>query len=302
MGVLGVDPVALVVAVLVWRLPEPTRQRDRQGEARTDGADPTRKELAELVEERDLEPDPDLVLEGEQTRRSLVSTVGYLVRVRTNLILVFATSVANIFFAGVSTFGVLFVVRHYGVSRTALSAYLPVAGVGLLVGLIGMGRLADNLLARGRIPARIQVAAGGHVVAALVLFPAVLLTSLPLAVPLLAIGGGALAGAGPQLDAARLDVVHPDLWGRAEGVRTVVRTAAEGMAPLALGWLATVVGGPDEGLGRLAVILLPALLVNAAVLWLASRHYAVDVDAVVRSIQPSDHSGSPRPSPERTAP
>ena len=294
-------PTALVLARLVWRMPEPDRTSHREADGSEDREDGEGREphhgetLIDLVESRSLRADPRLVLRGHQEERSLFETVRYLFLVRTNLVLVFAATVGNIFFAGVSTFGVLFLVRQYGISRSMLSAALPVAGLGAAIGLIGSGKLADHLLKKGLLPARIRVAAVAHVVAGAALLPAVLMTSFWFALPLLVIGGASLAGAGPLLDAARLDVVHPDLWGRAEGVRTVVRTAGEGAAPLALGWVAATIGGPDEGLGRLALILLPFLFANAWVLWLAARHYGNDVKAVLRSVgvaDPSDPAGS----------
>jgi hypothetical protein len=45
------------------------------------------------------------------------------------------------------------------------------------------------------------------------------------------------------LDAVRLDVVHAQLWGRAERARNVLLIASEAGAPLIFGYLADTVGG-----------------------------------------------------------
>jgi hypothetical protein len=52
--------------------------------------------------------------------------------------------------------------------------------------------------------------------------------------------GFLLAAANPPLDAARLDVMPPRLWGRAEGTRSVVRTGLEALAP----WFYAPEAGP----------------------------------------------------------
>ena len=58
------------------------------------------------------------------------------------------------------------------------------------------------------------------------------------------IGGAALlSAANPPLDAARLDIVPSGLWGRAESTRTVVRSAAQALAPVLFGLIADVIGG-----------------------------------------------------------
>jgi hypothetical protein len=44
-------------------------------------------------------------------------------------------------------------------------------------------------------------------------------------VPLLILGAFLLGVPNPPMDAARLDIMHPRLWGRAEGVRTVLLAA-----------------------------------------------------------------------------
>ena len=48
-------------------------------------------------------------------------------------------------------------------------------------------------------------------------------------------GAALLSAANPPLDAARLDIMPAGLWGRAESVRTFVRSLAQALAPLLFG-------------------------------------------------------------------
>jgi hypothetical protein len=68
-----------------------------------------------------------------------------------------------------------------------------------------------------------------------VLFPAFWTTQISVAMPLLFLGTGLLAAATPPQDAARLDIIHPHLWGRSEGVRSALRGVAEAAAPVTFG-------------------------------------------------------------------
>src|SRR5256885_3622861 len=56
-------------------------------------------------------------------------------------------------------------------------------------------------------------------------------------------GAAALSAANPPLDAARLDIMPPGLWGRAESVRTLLRTGGQAIAPLLFGGIADLVAG-----------------------------------------------------------
>jgi len=82
------------------------------------------------------------------------------------------------------------------------------------------------LIARGRLSGRLVVASYSYLAAVVVLIPAFLVPSLSVALPLFVVAGAALAAPIPPLDAVRLDVIHPQLWGRAEAVRTLLLIVA----------------------------------------------------------------------------
>jgi hypothetical protein len=100
-------------------------------------------------------------------------------------------------------------------------------------------------------------------------------------VPLLVAAGFLLAAANPPLDAARLDVMPPRLWGRAEGTRSVVRTGLEALAPVAFGAVAAqIFGGEDRGgLQATFLIMSVPLLASGLVLLLARDTYLADATA-----------------------
>jgi len=123
--------------------------------------------------------------------------------------------------------------------------------------------------------------------AAVVLFvPALLVTSLAMGV--LALGGAAfcLSAINPPLDAGRLDIMHPTLWGRAEAVRTMLRQPAEAIAPLLFGVLADcLLGGGHAGLQATFLVMLAPLAAAAGILLFARRTYPRDVATAAESIE-----------------
>jgi hypothetical protein len=136
------------------------------------------------------------------------------------------------------------------------------------------------------------------VAAAIVILPALLVPSAILAAPLLLLGAASLGAANPPVDAARLDVMPPGLWGRAESVRTFLRTIAQAVAPLALGVLADALGSSGTrtavqgasaraadpaGLQGAFLIALVPLALSGLILLRARRSYPRDVATAMAS-------------------
>jgi hypothetical protein len=117
--------------------------------------------------------------------------------------------------------------------------------------------------------------------------PALLTAALSAALPLLIAAAMCLGTASPPLDAARLDIIHPALWGRAEAVRSVLRSGSTALAPLVFGLLAQhLLGGRSGGLQG-AFLSMLVTLVAAALLTLGygRRSYPCDVAAVAESLR-----------------
>jgi MFS family permease len=277
---LAVAGAALVVPL--WRRPEP-RRRSADGH-RND--DIRHDELAELIRRADIEPDTHVdVPHGREA--SLVEVVRYVLQVKTNAIVILASAIGYFFLAGLRIFAVVFAIEQYRISHAAASFLIPVVGVGAVAGMIAGGHVGDFLLHRGHLTARLLVGAAGFLITAAVTVPAVLTHSVAVALPLLTVGAFGLAAPNPPMDAVRLDIVHPAVWGRAEGVRTMLRTGAEALAPLLFGFLADhLAGGGHRGLQVTIIVMLPALVANAVLLLVARRFYLRDIATVHSTLDP----------------
>ena len=309
--ILGIAGVALAFAF--WRLREPERTgaagpvlesddtgedrdgsddtgEDRDGSAATgedrDGGQPHTTRAQEIVREKGVQPSERAILRQDPATMSLWAAVRYVVRVRTDIIVLVARSLGDYFFAGVSTFAIVFATHQYGISQSEADLAILVLGVGALSGVLLVGRVADAQLRRGRLNSRLWLGAIGYILAPWPLLGAFLTHSLVVALPLFIVGAFFLAGAGPPLDAVRVDVVVPRLRGRAEAIRQLLRTIVEGGAPLLIGVLSGVlVGGGPAGLQLTLIVLLPVLLINGLVLLLALRTYQPDVAAALASTE-----------------
>lgn len=222
--------------------------------------------------------------------------VRYVLRVRTNRILITASALGYLFFAGIQTFAVLLMRSRYGLSQPTASALLILVGLGALAGVVLGGRLADHLLRRGRVNARVIVGAVGYMAAAAIFVPALISPVLIVSLPLFALGAGALAAPDPAVNAARLDVMHPRLWGRAEGVRTMLQMLALAAGPLLFGLISSALGGPQNStsggvvkhtsaLAETFLIMLTAVGSAGLILLRAKRTYARDVATAAASTE-----------------
>lgn len=321
--VLAIPSVALAWAL--WkRLPEPARggqsrlepgattiisaeaagpavvTDDEEQAARSDDA------VLTGVRRRGVVFDEGLVVVGDPATMSLWQVVRYVLRVRTNLYVIIATSLGYLFLAGMRTFAVIFARGHFDVGQAVATLLLALIGAGSLLGLLTAGRLADGLIGRGHIDARIVVAGVSFVLAAALFVPALLSTRLVVAIPLLLLAIAALSAPNPPLNAAQLDVVPAQLWGRAQGVRTALRSTLEALGPLLFGVIAglfvpgsarlqegadsQVIPAQTHGL-QIAFLVTLVPLAGAGILLLATRrHYPVDV----ASAGESERRGSSR--------
>ncbi|HEX5474443.1 MAG TPA: MFS transporter [Vicinamibacterales bacterium] len=285
----GFLALAVPVGLLAWairRLPEPDRRAAGDGGAR--GQRPKSAErIQQLIEQRHVPPRKNLVLDGPPRGRSLWWALAYVVRIPTNLVLIIASALAYFYFTGLRAFGVEYFHAWFGISHAVSVVVIIVVGAGALGGVLVTGALADRLLDRGHLRARVVVAVVAYGACAVLFLLALLTRSLWVGLPLLAGAAAALGGISPPLDAARLDIMHPGLWGRAEAVRTFLRKSGEALAPLTFGYLAEhAFGGRGaSSLHDTFLAMSVALFAGAGIAWIALRTYPRDVATADTSIR-----------------
>ncbi len=303
---------AIVLAWAVFQLPEPLRggrgalapepgtrpwlamqrtdaaaQEEAPVEAEAPLVDPRapdqRTDAQRLASERGIRPDPVLVARADP-KMGFLTSVRYVLSVRTNVILIVSGALGYYFLAGVQTFGVEFVSGggrtpgQYHVERLFANGLLLVVGVGAVAGVLVAGPLGDWLLRRGHLAGRIRVSAVAATFTVVMMVPALMTHSVLTALPYLVLAGVGLAAQNPPIDAARLDIMPSWLWGRAEGVRTFVRTGAQALAPVIFGAVSdSLFGGGSKGLRWTFVIMLLPLALSAVYLFVAARRYPRDV-------------------------
>jgi MFS family permease len=231
-----------------------------------------------ISREQGVAPDASQILAVDARRMNLFAATRYILSIRTNVVMIVAGSCGYFYLAGVQTFGSELVHQQYGVDQALANLLILALGVGAVVGVLVGGRLGDALLARGHLNGRMLVAAITSGIAALAFIPA-LMTHHPMrALPYLIIAAFGLSAQNPPLNAARLDIMIPPLWGRAEGIRTFLRTAAQALAPLLFGAMSDVVFGNRHGAlhWTFLVMLLP-LFAASIVLFKAMSSYPRDV-------------------------
>ncbi len=292
---------AFALAAVVWRLREPERggkgvlasDHGPPPEVTEEDAGAQETDAQRLARERGLEVDPELVVDPRRARRmSLIDATRYVLRVRTNVVLIAASACGYYFLAGLQTFGLEFSKDQYGISQALASTLLLVVGAGALTGVLFGGAVGDWLLKRGHLNSRVLTPAVAAVLTTILFVPAIFTRDAVTAVPYLTAAAFFLGAQNPPLDAARLDIMPPLLWGRAEAVRTLLRSLAVALAPVLFGAVSDhVFGGGRTGLQwTFAVMILP-LGASAWLLFKGLRTYPADVAAAAAS---GDMPGYPR--------
>jgi MFS family permease len=281
---------AFVLAWLVFKLPEPERggrsalAHPAAPVEEAPAEEPHETDAQRHARERGIEPDPELVLKRDPRRMGLIRATRYILSIRTNIVLIVSSACGYYFLAGVQTFGVEFVTKQYGIAQVLGTLVLLVVGAGAIVGVLAGGAIGDRLLGRGHLNGRILVSAISATAAVVLFVPAIFTRSAVTALPYITLAALALSAQNPPLDAARLDIMVPLLWGRAEGVRTFLRTTAQALAPLLFGAVSDhVFGGGRSGLQWTFVVMLVPLAASAWLLYRALGTYPRDVATAAAS-------------------
>jgi MFS family permease len=186
---------------------------------------------------------PRLVLRQDPQEMSLIEAVRYSLRVPSNLLMIIGTSLGYFYYQGLSAFALLFVRGHYHASLATSELVLVVLVIAAVGGTLVSGRLTDWMLVRGMLKARVLVPAACYVLAALLLVPGFISSSLTPALWFDVVGVALIAAANPPIQAARLDIMPAALWGRAASGQTAIRSLAQALAPTLFGVMTSIVAG-----------------------------------------------------------
>ncbi len=266
----------------------------------------------EAAERAGAVPNPYLVLHEDPSQMGLWRSVRYLFEIPSNRLMIFGSSLGYFYFAGLSTFALLFVKGHYHASQAEAELVLALLVVGAVIGTVVGGRIGDWMLRRGNLAARVWFPGLCYIAAAGLLAVGLLKSGLTPALWFV-IGGAALIfAANPPVQAARLDIVPAGLWGRTSSALTVVRSLAQALAPLLFGGMSQLIEGivPQQapigthphvpstgtatGLQVSFLIMLVALLAGGILLYKARVTFASDV-ATAAASEPQEPIHHPRP-------
>lgn len=293
-GFCSLAVVAFLLAWFVKRLPDPPRGgsgrlhrgqkrieesfQAKSGGHRQSTVDSGSRRIRQRVKESGVQPDEKLVpKEGPETK-SMWWAVRYVLKIKSNVVLIVASALGYFMFSGVRVFGLEYIEERYAIGHTTALLVLGGVSVGMLAGVLIGGRLGDRLIDRGHLNGRVIVAITSYFLAGIFFIPGVIPSSLALAFVPLFLGFLALGTVNPPVDAARLDIMHPRLWGRAESVRMTFRLIGEGISPLLFGYLAgQVFGGGKTGLEDTFLIMLIPLFAGGLIALMALRTYPRDV-------------------------
>jgi MFS family permease len=249
-------------------------------------------------------------------RRSVWRDLRWVLSIRTNVVLIAASTFGYFFSTGLSTFGVALLCGRFQIGQALATVLISVLGVGALTGVLSTGRIADRLTSRGHINARIVMGGAAFLAAAVFILPTLLTDSLLLALVFAFLAGIALGGVNPPLNAARLDIVHSRLWGTAEAVRSTLVSISTGLAPVMFGAVSTALGhgkpanageaapSAASALGHTFLIMLVTLIIAAGLLLLlARRTYPRDVaTAMASELLANSHFSTNNKAPAPTGP
>jgi MFS family permease len=262
-------PLGIVTVFLLLRAPEPERG-DQDADFHAD-LDPMQSvDAAELAGKLDLPP-PTRVGTLDYDNCDWREAYREIFKIRSMWFGVVGITVSAALLNGLGFWAVPFFQEVHGLSHEAAGGYAVVFGLGAAVGVLSGGFVADRLLRRGIVNARIYVVVVSCIIATVIFVPAFASKSLAVTLPLFLVGGVFLTLPIAPADALLTDVVVAPLRGRAAALRSVVRSASSLMI-LIIG----ILKGPF-GVQTALVVVTPVYAVGGLIMWFAARTYPADL-------------------------
>jgi MFS family permease len=283
-------PLGAGTVLLLLHTPEPSRghqDADFHAEMEEAGDPLTSVNATELASVLVL-PEPTRVGTFDYRDDDWRDVYRELFKIRSMWFGVIGITISQALLVGLGFWGVPFFKEADHLSASAAGGYVIIFGLGAAVGVLSGGFVADRLLRRGIVNARIYVVVVSSLLATAAFVPAFASHSLAVTAPLFVVGGFFLTLPVAPADALLTDVVVAELRGRAAGLRSVVRSLA-GFAPLIIGALK---GFTD--LRTALVLFTPIYAVGGLIMLGAARHYPGDLAFVIeesrriRDLPPSE--------------
>lgn len=269
-------PFGIATVLILLRTPEPERgHQDADFHEETVVADPLGSvDAAELAGKLNLPPATRV---GTLDYRNCNWREAYreLFKIRSMWFGVVGITVSSALLAGLGFWAVPYFKEIHGLSASVAGGYTVVFGLGAAVGVLSGGFVADRLLRKGIVNARIYVVVVSSVIATVVFVPAFASSSLSVTLPLFLVGGIFLTLPIAPADALLTDVVVAPLRGRAAALRGIVRSASSLMILI----IGAIKGFSD--LRAALVIVTPVYAIGGLIMWFAARTYPSDLAFVV---------------------
>ena len=297
-------PVGLLVAVWYLFLREPVRGSQDAGFEATIGPPAAIEgpEAAAIAVGGHLSlPEPRHVIAPDLVTGQ-AGALRALLRIPTMWFGTMSFTVSQLLLTGLSFWGVEYFERVHHLGPAAAGELSTVLGVGSAIGIVSGGTVADRLLRRGHVNARVYVTGLGAIGATVVLAPAFASTSLLITAPLLFVGGILLTCPVAPGEALCTDVVPHQLRGRGAMVRQVVRTGSYA-GPYLIGLISDQISrNPALGLRWAIVVACPLYALGGVIMLLAARTYPRDIATVIAQSRSSarvvpDAIAEPAPAP-----
>lgn len=255
------------------------------------GSPNERRRVLSIIESRNIEPHQNRIIKSDPTYWTWFRAMRYILSIRTNVILLIGSTTSYFYYYGLLTFAVLYLMLRYGVSSGGASLIFLMTGSGGIVGVLLSGWLSDWLLRKHIIAARVWVTAGAFFIAVIGFIPAFLLSALIPASVFFFFAALGLGATIPPLNAARLDIMHSRLWGRAESLRNTLRYLPVAVSPYIFGLVSDILVPrstghalhPGHGLGMTFMFMLSLLLISGLVMFIAALSYPRDVATAIAS-------------------
>jgi MFS family permease len=271
-------PVGVVGTVLMRSRREPERgARDAEFHDELEELAADHMDVVATIVAADLEVEEEPIAAIDLAMATRWQVFRYVFRLRSWRTAAFAIGVSQIMQTAITFWGTPYFKRTFHLSASDVSMLAPVIGIGSFVGLLGGGFLADRLLLRGVVRARVWVSGIGYLGAAAFLIAAFSARSLWVAAPLLAVGSafGAVP-VGPQY-ALLIDVTPTPLRSQASAIADIIGFVSA-LGYVLVGGLSTLL---DNNLRLALLCASPVYAIGGLLMLTARRTYVADVALVV---------------------